>query len=154
MRTTVTQRESRPYASIPMEVQEERPQSAAFVQRQIPRSCRGELDWLRRAKRILVLSLAAGMPCILTASPPQTPIFTTNPSSQTVASGGTATFTASASGSPTYQWYFAFNGVTNLIGTGSSVSVTSAYANEGSYFCVASNSYGATTSSVASLGVQ
>ena len=109
---------------------------------------------MRRAKRILVLSLAAGMPCILTASPPQTPIFTTNPSSQTVASGGTATFTASASGSPTYQWYFAFNGVTNLIGTGSSVSVTSAYANEGSYFCVASNSYGATTSSVASLGVQ
>ena len=34
------------------------------------------------------------------------------------------------------------------------MSVGGNYANEGNYFCVASNSYGATTSSVVSLGVQ
>jgi len=102
----------------------------------------------------LAALLAADMLCIPAIATMQTPTFTTQPVSQVVAAGNTATFTAVASGSPAYQWYFAFNGATNLIGTGSSVSVTSAYANEGNYFCVASNSYGATTSSIVSLGVQ
>ena len=121
-------------------------------------------QWLNRAgdapqavriirDRVAVL-LAVGLICCAPAGMAQAPFFTTQPASQVVGAGNNATFTAAATGGPSYQWFFAFNGVTNLIATGSSFIVTGAYANEGDYFCVASNSYGATTSSVAWLAVQ
>jgi Tfp pilus assembly protein PilE len=113
---------------------------------------------LHRTKRIFRGSLAAlvagGVLCLPETGRAQAPSFTSNPAREAVSAGNTATFTAAATGSPAYQWYFAFNGVTNLIATGTSVSVGGNYANEGNYFCVASNSYGAVTSTVVSLGVQ
>jgi hypothetical protein len=43
----------------------------------------------------------------LTVNPaPTAPVFTTQPTNQTVNVGQTATFTAAASGSPTYAWKF------------------------------------------------
>src|SRR5580692_11948070 len=87
------------------------------------------------------------------ASPP--PTFTTNPSSQAVLAGSVATFTVAATGSPAYQWYAAYNGVTNLIAgaSGTSLAVTGYYTNQQSYFCVASNSAGTATSSIVTLGL-
>jgi len=107
-------------------------------------------QWLNRAgdapqavriirDRVAVL-LAVGLICCAPAGMAQAPSFTTQPASQVVGAGNNATFTAAATGGPSYQWFFAFNGVTNLIATGSSFIVTGAYANEGDYFCVASNS--------------
>ncbi|MGA2175973.1 MAG: MBG domain-containing protein [Verrucomicrobiota bacterium] len=108
----------------------------------------------------LAALVAAGALCLpetgLAAPYYQSPTFTTQPASHAVSAGNTATFTAGASGSPVYQWYFAFNGVTNLIAgaTDTSLNVPGNYINQGNYFCVASNSYGATTSSVVTLDVQ
>jgi hypothetical protein len=83
------------------------------------------------------------------------PVFTINPSRQTVAAAGTATFSVSAKGRPAYQWYSAFNGATNLIAGASttSLAVTGYYTNQQFYFCVASNVSGTAASSVVSLVV-
>ncbi len=88
------------------------------------------------------------------ASTGTAPAFTTQPSSQTVTAGGTVTFTAAASGSPTpaYQWNFngtAINGssgATLVLGSVSS-------ANAGNYTVTATNSAGTATSNVATLTV-
>lgn len=82
------------------------------------------------------------------------PSFTTQPAAQSVAAGGTATFTVAVSGSPspTLQWR---KDGTNLAGqTGTTLTITNAgSANEGSYDCVASNSAGSATSSAATLAI-
>lgn len=53
----------------------------------------------------------------LTVSTPSPPAFTVLPLSQTVSIGQNVTFTAMASGSPTYQWSFAHSGIAGAIGS-------------------------------------
>ncbi len=80
------------------------------------------------------------------------PAFTTQPQSQTVNTGANVTFTAAASGSPTFQWQkggVAISGATNSTLTLTSVTTT----NAGTYTVVATNSAGAVTSSSAVLTV-
>lgn len=83
------------------------------------------------------------------------PSFTTQPVSQTVTLGSNATFTAAASGTAplVYQWYLNTN--TLLAGKiGTSLTLTNVQiTNAGTYSVVATNNYGAATSSVAVLTV-
>lgn len=82
------------------------------------------------------------------------PIFTTQPSNQTITAGGSVTFTATASGTPapTYQW---FKGTTAIVGaTSASLTIANVTAADAaSYTVVATNSAGSVTSSVATLSV-
>ncbi len=82
------------------------------------------------------------------------PAFTTQPASQTVTAGGSASFTVAVSGSPapTLQWR---KGTTNLAGqTGATLSLAGVSASDaGNYTCVASNSAGSATSAIATLTV-
>ena len=84
------------------------------------------------------------------------PGFTTHPTNQSVVAGTTATFTASANGTPapSYQWYF--NGTNLLSGkTASTLSLTNVQLSQaGNYFTTASNSAGVVTSAVAQLTVR
>jgi Immunoglobulin I-set domain/Immunoglobulin domain len=82
------------------------------------------------------------------------PVFTIQPASKTVATGSTAVFSATASGTPapTYQWNK--NGTSIAGATSSTLSVPAATAaSAGSFTCVATNSAGAATSTAATLGV-
>jgi len=82
------------------------------------------------------------------------PSINTQPQSQTVAQGGSVTFSVSATGSPSpsYQWLFYgtnLNGATSL-----SFSITNvAFADGGPYSVVVTNASGSITSSVATLTV-
>jgi len=82
------------------------------------------------------------------------PSFTTQPSSQSVTTGNSVTFTAAASGTPapTYQWQ---KNNANIGGaTSSSFSIANVAAGDaGSYAVVASNSAGSVTSNAATLTV-
>lgn len=94
-----------------------------------------------------VITITAGT----TTSPPS---FTTQPQSASANIGGSATFTAAASGSPapTYQWYFggsALSGQTASTLTLSNIQTTDA----GSYTVLATNSAGTATSNTATLSV-
>lgn len=85
----------------------------------------------------------------------QTPVFTTQPASQTVIAPASATFTAAASGfpAPTYQWQkggAAIAGATNATYT----IATTSLADAATYTCVATNSLGSATSNGAVLTVQ
>jgi hypothetical protein len=87
-------------------------------------------------------------------SPGTAPMISVQPVSQTVLTGGSATFTVTAAGTPapTYQWNF--NGTAIAGATGSSYSVNNALAaNAGSYTVLVSNSAGSVTSSAATLTV-
>jgi hypothetical protein len=82
------------------------------------------------------------------------PVVTTQPQSQFVAPGSSATFTAAASGTPnlTYQWYL--NGHAISGATGLSYAIPSAQVvNSGSYTVIASNAVGSATSSIVTLTV-
>jgi len=86
--------------------------------------------------------------------PSNAPTAAAQPTSQTVASGSTAVFTFTASGSPlpTYQWYL--NGTAIPSATSSTLVVSGATAaNAGTYTCTATNASGSVTSSPATLGV-
>ena len=82
------------------------------------------------------------------------PAFTTQPTSHTVTVGGSVTFTAAASGTPTptYQWQ---KGGVNISGaTGTSYSIASTVTGDaGSYAVLAANSVGSVTSNTATLTV-
>jgi len=83
------------------------------------------------------------------------PSFTTQPSSQSVTTGGLVTFSAAANGNPapTYQWRKNGNNIGGA--TNSSYSIGSVSAGDaGDYTVVASNSQGSATSSVATLTVE
>lgn len=81
-----------------------------------------------------------------------TPTFTTQPSSQAVVAGGTATLSAAVSGAGTMQWRR--NGVVVAGATSSSLSIASAQPeNTGLYTLVATGSAGATASSAAIVGL-
>jgi hypothetical protein len=80
------------------------------------------------------------------------PAFSVQPAPATVASGGTAVFTASASDAPSYQWYL--NGVPLAGATSPTLVIHGATAaNAGSYTCIATNPAGSATSAAAALGV-
>jgi hypothetical protein len=106
--------------------------------------------------------LADSIDTAVAAAAPTTvaPAINLQPASQTVSSGSTVVFKAGATGTPapTYQWFFngtALSNTANLSGaTGPTLVITgSAPANEGSYFCAASNSAGSVQSAAASLAV-
>lgn len=80
------------------------------------------------------------------------PAFTLQPQGQTVNTGANVTFTAAASGSPTFQWRkdgAAISGATNAALTLTNVTT----ANTGTYTVVATNSAGSVTSNNAVLTV-
>jgi len=81
------------------------------------------------------------------------PLITTQPTSQTINSGSSTTFSVTVTGtSPTYQWYY--NGTAITGATSSSYSITSATSsNAGSYYVVVSNSAGSVQSSTVTLTV-
>ncbi|CAN6484205.1 unnamed protein product [Victoria cruziana] len=82
------------------------------------------------------------------------PTISTQPASQTVSSGGTASFSVTASGSGTlsYQWYKDSTAISGA--TSSSYSISSVSSSDaGSYYVVVSNSAGSVTSSTATLTV-
>jgi len=81
-----------------------------------------------------------------------TPVFTVQPASQTVGTGASVTFTAAASGSPTYQWRK--DGIDLPGATSASYSIASASSTDaGSFTVVATNASGSTTSAAATLTV-
>ena len=82
------------------------------------------------------------------------PTITSQPSSTTVIAGSSASFSASASGtpSPTYQWYY--YGFTISGATSSTYYISSAQtSNDGSYYVIATNTAGSATSNTAILTV-
>ena len=82
------------------------------------------------------------------------PAITTQPSSLVVAAGGSASFSAAATGTPapTYQWQK--NGVMIAGATASSYVIVPATASDaGSYTVVATNSVGSVTSNLALLTI-
>jgi hypothetical protein len=86
--------------------------------------------------------------------PQLAPNIVTNPASQSIVGGGSVTFTVSATGipAPAYQWLK--NG-TNLVGqTGSTLTISTAYAGDaGIYSVIVSNAVASVTSSPATLSV-
>jgi len=85
---------------------------------------------------------------------PVAPMFTSDPASQVVLAGGTATLTASADGTApvSYQWYT--NGVPISGATSSTLTLISIQTSaDGSYYVTASNSVGVATSTAAELTV-
>ena len=91
---------------------------------------------------------------VLTVQAP--PVITVDPVSQTVASGATATFSVTATGSPTLAYQWKKNGVIVSGATAASYTTpTTAIAYDGSvYTCDVSNTYGSATSAGATLTVQ
>src|SRR5664280_2026809 len=86
---------------------------------------------------------------------PSAPIITMQPQSQTAQSGNNVAFSVVASGwpSPNYQWQF--NGQNIAAQTAASLSLTNVqFANAGGYSVVVTNTYGSVTSSLASLVIQ
>ena len=81
------------------------------------------------------------------------PAITTQPASQTVKVGATATFSVVASGSGplTYQWYY--NGSQIAGATSSSYSVTTTASSGGGYYVIVTNSVGTAQSNTATLTV-
>ncbi len=82
------------------------------------------------------------------------PVFTTQPSNQTVSAGFSVTFSAAASGTPapTFQWRKEGAAITGA--TGATFTLPSAAATDaGAYTVVATNTAGTVTSSTASLTV-
>ena len=88
------------------------------------------------------------------SGPTSAPVATSQPSSQSIASGSTVVFSFPTSGSPppTYQWYL--NGAAIGSATNSTLVVNgAAAADAGTYTCTATNASGSVTSSPATLAV-
>ncbi|MGA2543406.1 MAG: immunoglobulin domain-containing protein [Verrucomicrobiota bacterium] len=88
--------------------------------------------------------------------PVTAPVIVTSPVSQAVAAGGTAVFTASASGNPSsVQWYFINYLGTNAISGANSttLNVTASSTTAGSYFAVFANTAGSAATGAATLAV-
>jgi hypothetical protein len=81
------------------------------------------------------------------------PTITTQPTSVSVASGSSASFSVVASGSSlTYQWYFASAAISGA--TSATYSISSvASSNAGSYYVIVTNSAGSVTSSTVTLTI-
>lgn len=81
------------------------------------------------------------------------PAFSTQPADATALVGGTATFTAAASGAPTYQWTRNGVAIAGATSTSYTTPLLSAADNNAVYAVTAQNSGGAVTSSYATLHV-
>jgi alpha-tubulin suppressor-like RCC1 family protein len=82
------------------------------------------------------------------------PVIVSDPTSQTVPAGQSATFTVSATGAGTLSYQWRFNGTDRSGATGSSLTIPSVQANDkGSYCAVVANAQGSATSGVAVLTV-
>jgi uncharacterized repeat protein (TIGR03803 family) len=85
---------------------------------------------------------------------PSAPVIRTQPQSQTAQAGSNVAFSVVASGfpSPNYQWQF--NGQNIAVQTAASLSLTNVqFANAGGYLVIVTNAYGSVTSAVAQLTV-
>lgn len=80
------------------------------------------------------------------------PVFTTQPTSQTVAAGSTVVFSAVASGGGAYQWEYNGAAVAGAVSDTLVIANPSA-ANAGSYVCVVTNAAGSARSQAATLTV-
>ena len=87
----------------------------------------------------------------INAAPPVAPVFSAQPASQTIASGGTVVFNALATGATSYQWRR--DGASLAGATSASLILTGASAIAGSYTVVATNATGSATSTAASLAL-
>lgn len=90
-----------------------------------------------------------------TVSSASAPTITTQPTSETVALGASASFSVAASGDGTlsYQWYKGYTAISGA--TGASYTIASVTAEDaGSYDVVVTNSAGSVTSSTATLTVE
>ena len=100
------------------------------------------------------MSLAMNANYTATAVYSSLPVITSQPSSLTVAVGGSATFSVVASGPGTLTYQWRFNGAPITGATASSYSIASVQsANAGNYDVIVSNASGSVTSSVAVLTV-
>ena len=91
---------------------------------------------------------------VVTGSSATTPAITTQPSSQTVNPGATATFTAAATGSPTPTFQWRKNGVNITGATSATLTLTNVSAlDAAAYTVVVTNSAGSVTSNPANLTV-
>ncbi|EDY16344.1 conserved repeat domain protein [Chthoniobacter flavus Ellin428] len=81
-------------------------------------------------------------------------VIATQSGSQTVSTGGDATFAVSATGTGpfTYQWYYNGNPITNATAATYTISDAS-QGDVGNYWVVVTNTYGATTSSIYTLSL-
>jgi uncharacterized repeat protein (TIGR03803 family) len=87
------------------------------------------------------------------ASSLQAPVITTQPQNQTIALGGTASFSVTAPGAKPLSYQWQFDGA-NIAGTMTNLIVANVQSsNAGYYTVVVSNCYGAITSAVASLSI-
>jgi DNA-binding beta-propeller fold protein YncE len=87
-------------------------------------------------------------------SPPLSPAILSQPASQMVSQGATATFTVAANGTQPLYYQWLFNNANILFATTSAFSVADAQpANAGLYSVIVSNWYGSVTSVVATLTV-
>ena len=85
---------------------------------------------------------------------PIAPFITTQPTNTTVTVGATATFSVSASGTPSLSYLWNFNGNNLLTATNPALVITNAqFTNAGTYFVVVTNTAGSATSSNAVLVV-
>jgi len=103
---------------------------------------------------VYAVALGATALALRDSSNDTVPVFTLHPTSQTVAAGETATFTATANSASTtsYQWRKGGNNIPGA--TSSTLTVTNAQSsNAGTYELVATNSLGTTTSNAATLTV-
>ena len=83
------------------------------------------------------------------------PVINTQPASQAVALGGTATFTAAATGTAPFSWQWKFNGTNLLNATNASLTLTNVQLSKaGIYSARVANLFGSATSSNAVLTVQ
>jgi len=84
----------------------------------------------------------------------QPPVITASPSSATVTVGGSASFSAAASGSAPITWQWRKNGANISGATSSTLALANISTNDaGNYLAVAANSVGSVTSAVATLTV-
>jgi hypothetical protein len=74
-------------------------------------------------------------------------VFTAQPTSQTIIPGGSYTFSVSATGAAAFQWYLDGNAIPAA--DGSTFVATQA----GTYYVVATNAYGSTTSGLAAITI-
>jgi hypothetical protein len=91
----------------------------------------------------------------ITTTGPSAPVITTQPVSQTVAAGGSVTFTAAANGTPTPTFQWQKDGVNISGATNAAYSIANVAAGDaGSYTVQAANSVSTVTSNAATLTVQ
>ena len=82
---------------------------------------------------------------------PTPPIITTQPSSQSISAGSDAFFSVGLVGTPPFAYQWVFNGSNLIGGTNSAVTVTNVVAGIHNCFVIVTNSFGSTTSQVATL---